>query len=63
MTETYIYRWGSQANAVSRHRLFYKGRKCKVIARGKMNSCAVQFLDNGEILNTSRNALQKSREQ
>jgi len=57
--QVYRYAWGNDKDAVGRFRLQFKGRRCRVIARGKMNSCAVKFLDTGEILNTSRNALRK----
>jgi len=46
-----IYRWGN--NPV---RAKYKGKRCRVICRGKMNSCLVEF-ENGERIVTSRNAL------
>ena len=61
MTEQlYVYRWGNDKNAVGRHRLQFKGRKCKVLVRGKMNSCLIKFVDNGEKIVTSRNALKKA---
>lgn len=50
----YIYRW---KNNPKRARLF--GRQCVVLARGKLNSCAVMFLDNGQREIVSRNALKK----
>ena len=57
--QLYIYRFGNTKTAVGRFRLQWKGRKCKVIARGKMNSCLVEFIDTGFQLNCSRNALRK----
>lgn len=36
----------------------YKGKRCRVLARGKMNTCLLEF-ENGEQLNTSRNAIKK----
>ena len=36
-----------------------KGRKCKVLVRGKMNSCMVEF-QNGQLEVISRNALRKA---
>jgi len=55
----YIYRFGSMVNAVSRYRLRWKGRRCRLLARGKLNSCLLEFPDTGERLCTSRNALRK----
>lgn len=46
---TYIYYW---------NRMGRKGQRCKVLARGKMNSCLVEFED-GYLAVTSRNALRK----
>jgi len=57
--QLYVYRCGNNKNAVGKYRLQFKGRKCVVFARGKLNSCAVKFCDTGEILNCSRNALRK----
>ena len=59
----YIYRWGNSKTECGRFRLKFKGRKCRVLHRGKMNSCLIEFLDNNEQLNTSRNALRKVVEQ
>lgn len=50
MTERwYIYFW---------NRCGRKGQRCRVTARGKMNSCRVEFED-GFVMITSRNALRK----
>jgi len=43
----YVYFW---------NRMGRKGQYCRVIARGKMNSCWVRFEDGFEAI-TSRNAL------
>lgn len=51
--QLYEYRW---SNNPKRARMF--GRICKVLARGKMNSCSVEF-ENGERCIISRNALKK----
>ena len=60
MTEQlYTYQWGNDKDPVGRYRLQFKGRKCRVLVRGKMNSCLIKFIDNDEQLNTSRNALRK----
>lgn len=45
----YVYFW---------NRMGRKGQFCRVIARGKMNSCRVEF-ENGFQAITSRNALRK----
>jgi len=37
-----------------------KGTLCKVLARGKMNSCLVEFLDGFRAI-TSRNAIRKAK--
>jgi hypothetical protein len=55
----YIYRFGSHKTKLGRWRLRYKGRRCKVLVRGRMNSCLVEF-ENGEQANCSRNALRKA---
>lgn len=47
---TYLYRW---------NRMGRKGQRCKVLARGKMNSVLVEFED-GYWAVTSRNALRKA---
>lgn len=56
----YIYRFGSMTDAVSRYRLRWKGRRCRLLACGKLNSCLLEFLDTGERLCTSRNAIRKA---
>jgi len=48
---TYVYRW---------NRMNRKGQRCRVLARGKMNSCLVIF-DDGYLAVTSRNALRKEK--
>jgi hypothetical protein len=48
---SYVYFW---------NRAGRKGQPCKVTARGKMNSCRVQFED-GFVMITSWNAIRKSR--
>ncbi len=54
----YIYNWGNKKTPEGRERLKYKGRKCKVLFfTRRMNSVLIEFLDNGERLNTSRNAI------
>ncbi len=53
----YIYNW---ANNDKRKTL--KGRKCRVIYRGRMNSCLVEF-ENGQKEVISRNALKKVKKE
>lgn len=57
----YEYRWGNSKDAVGRHRLQFKGRRCRIVVRGAMNSCMVRFEDTGETLVCSRNALRKAK--
>jgi hypothetical protein len=45
----YIYRWDRQG---------CKGRRCRLVARGSMNSALLEFLDGYRMV-TSRNALMK----
>ena len=49
----YIYTWGNNLKRIS-----LKGHKCKVLARGALNSCLVEF-ENGQKEVVSRNALRK----
>ncbi|KKL88147.1 hypothetical protein LCGC14_1927640 [marine sediment metagenome] len=53
--QSYVYRWGTNAKQSA-----MKGRICRVTARGKLNSCAVVFLDDGQQEIISRNALRKT---
>lgn len=46
----YVFRWD---------RMGRKGQTCKVIARGTMNSCLLEFSDGFRMV-TSRNALRKA---
>jgi hypothetical protein len=50
MSYPYLYRWNRQGR---------KGQRCRVIARGKMNSALVEFADGYRMV-TSRNALRKA---
>jgi hypothetical protein len=52
--QLYVYRW---ANNPVRQKM--TGRTCRVLARGKMNTCMIEFIDTGERTTTSRNALRK----
>lgn len=51
----YIYRWGNNEKRAS-----LKGRRCRVLARGSMNSALIEFCDNGQREIVSRNALRKA---
>jgi len=50
----YRYIWGNNEK-----RATLKGRMCRVVARGRMNSALVEFTDNGQREVISRNALRK----
>lgn len=47
----YVYFWDRQGR---------KGQFCRVLARGKMNSCCVEFEDGYKMI-TSRNAIRRRR--
>ena len=51
----YRYTWGNNEK-----RTMLKGKKCRVIARGKMNSALVEF-EGGQREVISRNALRRMR--
>ena len=51
----YIYWWTNSAK-----RMTMKNRICKVIARGKMNSILIEFLDNGQREIVSANSIRKN---
>jgi len=50
-----LYRWRWKARLPER-----RGELFRVLARGKMNSCLIEFLSDGWRVVTSRNALRKS---
>jgi hypothetical protein len=50
----YRYCWGNNSR-----RKQFKGRVCRVLARGAMNSCLLEFTDTGERVVTSRNAIRR----
>ena len=54
----YIYRWAKYLGmpVLDGER---KGERCKVLARGKRNSCLIEFPDGLQAV-TSRNALKKA---
>ena len=49
-----IYYWRVRTRLPER-----KGTLCRVLARGKMNSCLVEFLEDGYKVITSRNYVKK----
>jgi hypothetical protein len=49
-----LYRWFWKARLPER-----RGQLFRVLVRGKLNSCAIQFISDGKIVVTSRNALRK----
>jgi len=51
VTTIYVYRW---------NRMGRKGQLCRVLVRGSMNSCLVEFLSDGFQAVTSRNALARA---
>lgn len=50
MMTVYIYRWDRHGR---------KGQRCRVTARGTMNSCRVEFEDGFKMI-TSRNAIRRA---
>lgn len=46
----YVYRWDRHGR---------KGQRCRVLARGAMNSCLVEFADGYRMV-TSRNAIRRA---
>lgn len=54
--DIFIYKWGNNSK-----RATLKGRRCRVIAWGSLNSCLVKFLDNGQQEVVSRWALGKEK--
>jgi hypothetical protein len=47
-----VFRWGN-----NKKRKLMKGRECKVISRGKMQSICIEFNDNGQREIVSRRAV------
>jgi hypothetical protein len=52
----YVYRWGNNSR-----RAELLGRRCRILARGRMSTVLVEFLDNGERVTTSSRALTRER--
>jgi hypothetical protein len=55
----YIWHWTERARPALGNR---KGQRCRVLARGKMNSALVEFEPDGHKVITSRNAFRKVRD-
>ena len=51
----YLFMWGNNSL-----RATLKGRRCRVVARGTMNSVLLQFPDGFRVV-TSRNAVRKAK--
>lgn len=49
-----LYRWFWKARLAER-----RGQLFRVLCRGKLNSCLIEFCDDGWTVVTSRNALRK----
>lgn len=54
-TPLYVFSWGNNSK-----RITMKGRVCRLLARGSMNSCLIEF-ENGQKEIVSRNALRKNQ--
>jgi hypothetical protein len=52
MCKLYRYTWGNNAK-----RAELKGRRCRMLASGRMGSCLVEFVDNGQREVVARRAL------
>ena len=52
----YKFSWGNNPKRVT-----LKGRRCRIIATGRMASVAVEFLDTGQREIVSRRALRKCK--
>lgn len=50
-----LYRWHWRKRLPERH-----GQLFRVLARGKLNSCLIEFLNDGTRYVTSRNALRRA---
>jgi len=52
--QLYVYLWGNNSR-----RAELRGRRCRILARGRMNTVLVEFVDNGERVTTSSRALRR----
>lgn len=53
----YIYAWGNNSR-----RAELKGRRCVIVASGKMNTVLIRFLDTNEKVTTSYRALREEKD-
>lgn len=51
----YVYRWGNNPE-----RAKLKGRRCRIVTCGKLNSTLLEFEDGSKVI-SSRNAIRKAR--
>ena len=51
----YTFVWGNNPR-----RAALKGRRCRVLARGRMGTVLVEFLDTGERVTTSHRAIRRA---
>jgi hypothetical protein len=54
---THVYRWGNNPK-----RYYLKGRRCRVLARGRMYSCLVEF-DDGRREVVSQGAIRRRNDE
>jgi hypothetical protein len=52
MANLYVYAWGNNLK-----RKTMKGRRCRIVVSGRMNSCMIEFLDNGQRELVSQNSV------
>mgnify|MGYP006283554707 FL=1 len=50
----YVFAWKNNPKRAAMH-----NRRCRVLARGSLNSCLIEFTDNSQREIISRNALRK----
>jgi len=52
--QLYRYCWGNNAK-----RAKLKGRICRVLKSGRLNTAMLEFIDNGERVTSSKNAIRR----
>lgn len=57
MATSIVYNWANNSK-----RKTMKGREVKVIARGKLNSLLIEFIDNGQRECVSRNSIKQIKQ-
>jgi hypothetical protein len=50
----YVYLWGNNPR-----RAQLRGRQCRILARGRMNTVLIELVDTGERVTTSSRALRR----